>query len=226
MQTAIIPTKYGYSAVVLPETVTEEGWNLEIPAVNIPPDLLVQLKSQITQDLADYCHSLSDWVGQFWVALIWAAWGITALAVSSMWKYGLQTALLYGWIRVLFFGDGVWALIGYLSHLRGLKRAAWLRKNLTKGEWVVKHTLGLPVHLHMCRNATETDTIEYAINWFPEAKRYYERMEEKRENWVMRYVPLGILGFFKRLMMGPKIVLPRMVYELGELECTDSAIPF
>jgi hypothetical protein len=228
MRVGIVPTKAGYSAVVLPKTVTESGWELEVPAVALSPDLLLQLKAQITQDLAEYCEEMSTWMGQFWISLLWAAWGLLALGVSSMWKFGLRTALLYGWIRVLFFGDGVWALSKYLCHLKGLRRAQWLRKHLAGGDnwWVMSRRLDFPVREHLPRHASETDVIEYAQEWFPEVDVYYSRMQEKQAPWVFRYIPLGFLGFIKRLAIGPKIVLPRMVYELGLLQVTEDVRAF
>lgn len=217
MRVVVIPTKFGYSAVALPPL--DGKWIIASPRT-LPPDLLVQLRAQISHKLAQYCWELSPWTNIWSIALLWAAWGGLALGLSSLWNYGLRTALLYGWIRLLFFGNGVWLLSQTVSHWRGLKRARLIRNHLLDGDWELDAGLYIPKdtdEMLAGTSPTERQFIEFMITQFPHLALWYEQLLKVEKPLVFRYWPLGFTGFLRQMLIGPIIPVPPLCFEMGLL---------
>lgn len=216
MQLAVIPTKFGHSAVVLGPF--DGTWEISSHDP-LPEDLLIQLKGQISHKLAQYCWEISPWTNVWLIALLWAAWGGLALGLSSLWDYGLRTALPYGWIRLLFFGNGVWLLCHVIYHWRGLRRARLIRNHLLDGDWIDGY-LYIPKTNSEPGNpdATERRLVELAIRVYPHLAPWYEQLLKVEKPLVFRYWPLGMGGFLRQMLLGPEIPVPSLIFEMGLLE--------
>jgi len=216
MQVAIIPTKFSFVAVALGPF--DGTWKVA-SSKPLPEDLLVQLKGQISHKLAQYCWETSPWSGIWGIALLWAAWGALALGLSNLWDYGLRTALLYGWIRILFFGNGIWLLCHTIYHWRGLKHARLIRNHLLDGEWVIggpriPKTDEMFAGLH----PTERQFVKFMIVEFPRLAPWYEQLLKVEKPKVFRYFPLGAAGFLRQMLLGPEIPVPSLIFEVGLLD--------
>lgn len=222
MRVAVLPVKHGYSAVALGSF--DGKWEIG-SAKPMPEDLLIQLKGQISHRLAQYCWELAPWTGIWMVALMWAAWGGLSLGLSSLWDYGLRTTLLYGWIRLLFFGNGIWLLCQTVYHWRGLKRARLIRNHLLDGDWEVdEEQPRIPdPHTYVVRPAlpdtpSEKEYIEFMMKTWPYLLPWYEQLLRVEKPLLFRYYPLGFTGFLRQMLLGPTIPVPPLCFEMGALE--------
>ena len=215
MKIAVIPTQSGnYNAVALPPY--GGNWELSTP-VELSNDLLIQLKAQILQKLALYCYKFSGWKGQLPVLLPWALWGLTALALCSLWTLGLKYIILYMWIRLFFFFDGVWSLSRLLFHLKGIIKAKKIRGNAASSQLVVSIDDKMP-RSDGINQLSEREYIKNIMETYPQTKPYYEEMLRTEEPWVFSIFPLGLTGLLRRMFIGPKIPLPTLIFDLGKLE--------
>ena len=218
MRVAVLPTKFGYSATALGPF--DGTWQIAA-AKPMPEDLLVQLKGQISHKLAQYCWALAPWTGIWAVALIWAAWGTLSLGLSSLWDYGLRTALLYGWIRLLFFGNGAWLLSQTICHWRGLRRARLIRHHLLEGDWELDEELYIPPRSRVVFSTdtlSEKEHVELLMKAWPQLVPWYEQMLRVERPLIFRYYPLGFVGFLRQMLVGPIIPVPPLCFEMGTLE--------
>jgi len=217
MRIAVLPTKFGYSAIALGPF--DGTWEIASPKP-LSEDLLVQLKGQISHRLAEYCWYISPWSGIWSIAVLWAAWGGLALGLSNLWGYGFRTALLYGWIRLLFFGNGIWLLCQTLYHWRGLRRARLIRTHLLDGEWETDEGLYVPPEkaIGPARSLGEREFVQFMIGQFPHLAPWYEQLLRVEKPLVFRYWPLGVTGFLRQMLLGPEIPIPPLVFELGLLD--------
>jgi len=218
MRIAVLPTKYGYSAVALPPYGGD--WELFSP-MKLPHDLMIQLRGQILYRLAQYCSDLSVWTGQLPLAILWAGWGIWALAISSLWSYGTRYWILYGWIRFLFFGGGIWLLGKTLAHMRGLLRTRRIRETIVQGQWVITVDGAIQkeeVDNTMTEVCTEREYIQYVLANFPQLKPYYDEMLRVEEPWLFSAAPMGVGGLIKYLLTGVRVPMPALIFDLGELK--------
>ena len=218
MRVAVLPTRFGYTAVGLGPF--DGTWQIG-SAQPMPEDLLAQLRGQITHKLAQYCWELSPWTGIWAIALAWAAWGALSLGLSSLWDYGARTALLYGWIRLLFFGNGIWLLCQTIYHWRGLKRARLVRNHLLDGDWELDDDQYIPPdwQTHNLSAPTgEREYIEWMMKQWPHLSPWYEQLLRVEKPLLFRYYPLGFTGFLRQMLLGPTIPAPPLIFEMGQLE--------
>lgn len=213
MRIAVIPTKFGHTAVALGPYWGE--WELYSP-VDLPEDLKIQLRAQILHRLAQYCHEFSPWVGQIWTAVPWAIWGILAVVLSSLFQLGIKYIALYGWIRLLFFFDGVWILSQVLTHGLGSIRAQRIRKEATRGEWKYIQA-SWPAHISTI-GFSEREYLANTALQFPQAKPFIDEMLRTEPPWIFSAAPLGVVGYIKYLLMGIRVAKPILIFELGMLE--------
>jgi hypothetical protein len=219
MRVAILPTKFGYSAVALGPF--DGTWQIG-SAEPMPEDLLIQLRAQISHRLARYCWELSPWTGIWMIALLWAAWGGLSLGLSSLWDYGVRTALLYGWIRLLFFGNGMWLLCQAVSHWRGLRRARLIRNHLLDGDWEMDEGLYIPSHTQVVfptppDTLSEKGYVKFMMETWPALSPWYEQLLRVEKPLLFRYYPLGFFGFLRQMLVGPIIPVPPLCFEMGTL---------
>jgi hypothetical protein len=218
MQVAVLPVKSGYVAVSVGPF--DGTWKIDSPKP-LPEDLLIQLRAQIAQKLAQYCWEISPWMGIWFVVFLWAAWGGLALGISSLWDYGLRTALLYGWIRILFFGNGIMLLSQCLYHWRGSKRARLIRNHLLDRDWEVDAGLYIPRdtdEVFAGLSPTERQFVEFMIVEYPHLTLWYKQLLKVEKPLIFRYIPLGAVGFLRQMLLGPEIPVPPLVFDLGTLE--------
>lgn len=214
MRVGIVPTKYGYTAVGLPPY--DENMNIE-SVKYMSREMKIQLRGQILQELARYCHDFRSFQNRLGLTFLWALWSFAALATTSLWEAGLKYAVLYGWIRFFFFADGIWLLgqtLRQLRHLRQIKKIA----NTMHSFGMNEEDLRAPKLLALPEEVTEREFIQAAMEVYPEFEDYYNEMLRVEEPMVFRYWPLGLSGLAKRLFLGPKMVGPRLVFDLGKLE--------
>lgn len=216
MKIGVVPTKYGYSAVALPPY--DGDWRVS-SSVKIPHDLFIQLRGQILNRLAEYCHDLSGWTGQLPVAIPWAIMGILAIALCSLWKLGFKYIGLYMWVRFFFFFDGVWLLTKYITHWRGLRDAKQIREKIVRGQWVFVNT-DMPKQFidHADLTITEREYISEMMHRYPQTMPYYKEMLRVEEPWLFSAAPLGATGLIRFLLCGVRVPRPTLVFELGELK--------
>ena len=217
MRVGIVPTKYGYSAVCLPP-FDDGKWELSSPK-HVGDEHLLQLRSQIAHRIAEWCQQLSPWRYTLPVAIPWAAWGAVVLAMyyTTIYNIAPKYVLLYGWIRLFFFGDGIRVLTQTLYHLPGVLRARRVAKQLLTGEWEVIEGLALPSHTVIIPGETEEGYLQWHIPRYPDAALFYEAMLEKRPPAIFDWWPLGVVGWLKRFFLGPKFRFPPMIFEVGLL---------
>lgn len=223
MHIGICATKYGYSAVCL--GFFDDGkWKLSTP-VKISDEHLLQLRSQIAQRLAEWCQQLSPWRYTLPVAIPWAAWGAVVLGMyyTTIYNIAPKYIVLYGWIRLFFFGDGIRILTQTLYHLPGVLRARRVAKQLLTGNWETSGNLTLPLHTSTVRGLeSETEYILRQKDNYPDAAPFYDAMLEKRPPAVFDWYPLGMIGWLRNFFLGPRYRLPIMVFEMGLLEDKDA----
>lgn len=225
MKIGVIPTKYGYSAIALPPY--DGNWELSTP-VKLPYDVLVQLRGQILHKLALYCQSLSVW--QVWkIVLPWAAWG--GLAMYFRWARlldsGIKFLLLYGWVMLFFFADGIRLLAQLLCHTRGLIDAYRIREGAATGQWVSTREGFRGDNLmpsiedtayHVNPEASERGFIQTCQALYPVAKPYYDEMLREEPPFLFSAYPLGFFGYLHRMFVGPRYPRPGLIFELGDLQ--------
>lgn len=220
MKVGIVPTKYGYSAVAL-GPFDDGKWELETPK-HISDEHLLQLRSQIAQRIAEWCQQLSPWRYTLPVAIPWAAWGAVVLAMyyTTIYNIAPKYVLLYGWIRLFFFGDGIRVLTQTLYHLPGVLRARRVAKRLLTGNWDLPHNLTvlLPLRSPPVADETEEEYLRWLRGNYSHTAPYYDAMLEKRPPAIFDWWPLGAVGWLKRFFLGPKFRFPPMIFELGVLE--------
>lgn len=218
MQTGIVPTKHGYSAVAL-GPFDDGKWELHTPK-HISDEHLLQLRSQIAQRLAEWCQQLSPWRYTLPVAIPWAAWGLVVLGMyyTTLFNLAPKYIVLYGWIRLFFFGDGIRVLTQTLYHLPGVLKARRVAKRLLTGNWELSNALTLPTWDWYPIGETETEYLLRQILDFPDAAPFYDAMLEKRPPAIFDWYPLGMLGWLKNFFLGPRYRLPVMVFEMGVLD--------
>lgn len=214
MRVAVLPVKFGYTAVALPPF--DGTWKIAAPKL-LPKDLLIQLRGQIAHRLAGYCWELAPWTGISLIAFLWALWGGLALGLSSLWDYGFRTAVLYGWVRVFFFGSGIMLLCRCIYHWRGLRLARLIRNHLLDGEWELDNDLRIPTASTQPITLSEKEFVEYMMSGWPHLAPWYEQLLKIEKPLVFRYRPLGAAGYLQRLFLGPHIPVPPLVFEVGSL---------
>jgi len=214
MKIGIVPTLYGYSAVVLPPY--KGNWELLSP-VNLSSELKIQLRGQILAALAAFSHTMTPWTNMLRVALPWAIWGGTALYMRLVryMEMDLKFVILYGWIMFLFFGDGLFALGRFFYQLPNLLRARSIRKHVASGEWSVGEGR-MPTRPISRENDTEREYMDRVAKVYPQTRPYYEEMLTKEQPLAFRYWPLGLRELVVYLFVGPRIPPPHVVIELGE----------
>lgn len=216
MKVGIVPTKYGYSAVALPPYTGR--WDLETPVL-LTEGQLVKLRGQILHKLAIYCHSLTPWTGLLFTAFLWMVFGGIALYMrlsNYMNIGGIKMIALYGWIMFLFFGDGLWAFGRTVHQIRNLWHARKIRNTLAKGEWYANPvTWGGRID---ASEVSERDYIEHTKFGVPATEPYYKEMMRTEPPLAFSWIPLGLLGIVRFLLLGPRIPRPAVVVEMGRLE--------
>jgi hypothetical protein len=217
MQVGIVPNAHGgYTAVYL-----EDGdyGNLNLhcgPDYLLSSDLEAQIAGELRHSLLSYCWALRSWFGQWGVALAWAAASLVVLCTQRLWSYGAKTAMLYGWVYVLFFGDGVMALSRLLAHSGALRRARQIRKGLAQKArvWYRLHKRNPPP----C-NAGEGE-LEFVRGrlwhdqWYAP---YYAEMLAQRPRLLAGFLPNRLTLLLQALFVGQWAPRPRWSMELGEV---------
>lgn len=219
MRIGVVPSKYGYVAVCL-APFDDGKWELESP-VPISSEHLLQLRSQIAQRLAEWCQQLSPWHFTLPVAIPWAAWGLVVLAMyyTSLMSIAPKYIILYGWIRLFFFGDGLQVLTTTLYHLPGVLKTQKIARRLLTGNWELSGELILPYRTEAMPGESETIYILRQKLNYPDAAPFYEAMLEERPPAIFDWYPLGMAGWLRNFFLGPRYRLPPMVFEMGTLEC-------
>ncbi|MCK4816789.1 hypothetical protein KA005_13545 [bacterium] len=214
MRIGIVPTLYGYSAVVLPPY--KGNWELLSP-VNLSSELKIQLRGQILAALAAFSHSMTPWTNMLKVALPWAIWGGTALYMRLVryMEMDLKFVILYGWIMFLFFGDGLFALGRFIYQSPNLYRAWNIRRNIASENWAIVEN-EIPKRPTPLENETEREYIDRVADKYPETQPFYKEMVTKEQPLAFRYWPLGLRELVVYLFVGPRIPPPHVVLELGE----------
>jgi hypothetical protein len=214
MKIGIVGTQSGYSAVCL--SPYKGDFELLTP-VPLSEDMLLQLRAQILQRLAEYCSKFTIWEGQLLIAIPWAIWSILCLAVCSLWKLGMQFVLLYMWIRFLFFADGIWALSKILVHFKGLRDTQQIKESAAKAKWIFSPTK-MPSRAEIVVGETEREYIQRAIEEYPQTAPFYEEMLRKQPPEIFDRYPLGPLGILKMFLTVPRIRRPILIFDLGRLQ--------
>jgi len=217
MKIGIVPTKYGYSAVALPPY--DGDWELSTP-IELPHDVKVQLHGQILHKLAIYCQEFKPWMA--WKAVIpWAVWGGLAMYLrwSRLWKASPKFLLLYGWVMLFFFADGLRLLIQHLYHYKGLIDAYRIREGAALGKWV-STDVEMPRRIETDSTLNEQEYIEVVRKLCPQTEPYYAEMLREEEPFLFSVHPLGFIGFLRRMFLGPKIPRPGLICDLGTLDET------
>ncbi len=215
MKIGIVPTLYGYSAVVLPPY--KGDWELLSPT-NLSSELKIQLRGQILAALAAFSHTMTPWTNTLKVALPWAIWGGTALfmRLARYMEMGLKFVVLYGWIMIFFFGNGLFALGRFLYQLPNLFRARQIRHNVALGDWTISDVKMPDRMLLLLDDMTEKEYIEMVMSLYPQTKPFYEEMLTKEPPLAFRFWPLGLRELVVYLFVGPRIPPPHVVIELGD----------
>ena len=159
----------------------------------------------------------------------WAAWGGLAMYLRwlRLWTASPKFLLLYGWVMLFFFADGVRMLVQALFHWRGLIDAYQIREGAALGEWrstpegfrgdaLMPKQFG--DHEWTTLNFTEREYISEMMHRYPVAKPYYDEMLREEEPWLFSVIPLGFTGFLRRMFVGPKTPRPGLIFELGDLQ--------
>lgn len=222
MRIGVVPTKYGYSAVCL-GPFDDGKWELSSPKF-VSEEHLLQLRSQIAHRLAEWCQQLSLWRFTLPVAIPWAAWGLVVLAMyyTTLFNYAPKFIVLYGWIRLFFFGDGIRILTQTLYHLPGVLKAQKVAKRLLTGNWEFSEGYTCPTRLPVLQDETETEYILRRRRNYPDTAPFYDVMLEKRPPAIFDWFPLGVVGWLRNFFLGPHYRFPVMVFELGLLEHEDA----
>ena len=217
MKVGIVPTMYGYSAVVLPPY--KGDWELLSP-VHLTREMKIQLRGQILAALSSFSFSMLPWTNMLVVSLFWALWGGTSLylRLSRYAEIDIKMVILYGWIMFLFFGDGLFALGRFISQIPNLRRAKNIRDKATQGAWLVSD-VAMPERLASLQNETEKEYIARTSSFFPNTQAFYDEMLVKEPPLAFRMWPLGLLAIIRFLFIGIRIPRPHIIVELGTLEC-------
>jgi len=215
MRIGIVPTLYGYSAVVLPPY--KGNWELLSPT-NLSSELKIQLRGQILAALAAFSHNMTPWTNMLKVAIPWAIWGGAALYMRLVryMEMDLKFVILYGWIMFLFFGDGLFALGRFLYQIPNLLRARSIRKHIASGKWTTVESEMPQRPMLLLDDMTEKEYIEMVMNLYPQTEPFYEEMLTKEPPLAFRYWPLGLRELVVYLFVGPRIPPPHVVIELGD----------
>lgn len=218
MKVGVVPTKYGYSAVCL-GPFDDGKWEIA-SAKRISEEHLLQLRSQIAHKLAEWCRLFTPWRYALPIAIPWATWGAIVLGMYyvTMFNYGPKYIVLYGWIRLFFFGDGIRVLTQTLYHLPGVLKSRRVAKQLLTGTWEPLKGLTLLPRLSSTSGETETEYIWCGMKYCPDAIPFYEAMLEERPPAIFDWHPLGMVGWLRVFFLGPKFRFPVMVFEMGLLE--------
>lgn len=221
MKIGCVPTKYGYSAVALPGNYNGD-WELDTP-LQLPIDMLVQLRGQILHKLALYCHSIKPYACLKMV-IFWGAWSALAfgLGIFRLWTIAPKYLVLYGWIRIFFFGDGLFMLARSLCHLKALVDVRRIREGAALGEWI-STDVEMPLRTEGAANyqdrpRSEENYIKTMSAFYPVTAPYYDEMLREEPPWVFSAWPLGVIGWLRRMFVGPRTPRPVLVFELGELQ--------
>ncbi len=219
MKVGIVPNAYdGYSAVFQDDGEYEQ-LTIEVKDdLVLPPDLVVQITGELRHSLLGYCWQLREWFGQWKVALLWAAASGVVLATQKLWTYGSKTALLYGWIYVLFFGHGLMSLTRLLAHAGAMRRAGRIRKGLTEKMKVVYERHSYP-QIWWGRLPGESerefaDTMSVAGQWY---SPYYTEMATRQPRLAMGYLPNRLTLLWQMLFVGSWVPRPRWAMEIGRI---------
>ena len=217
MKVGIVPTLYGYSAVVLPPY--KGGWELLSP-LSLANELKIQLRGQILAALSSFSFSMLPWTNILVVSLFWALWGGTSLylRLSRYAEIDIKMVILYGWIMFLFFGDGLFALGRYINQIPNLRRAKNIRDKSARGAWLISD-VAMPKRFAPLKGETEKEYIARASDLFPNTRPFYEEMLVKEPPLAFRMWPLGLLAIIRFLFIGIRIPRPHVIVELGTLEC-------
>ena len=217
MRIGVVPTLYGYSAVVLPPY--KGGWELLSP-LSLAPDLKVQLRGQILAALSSFSFSMLPWTKMLGVSLFWALWGGTALflRLSRYAAIDLKMVVLYGWIMFLFFGDGLFALGRFITQIPNLRRAKDIQDKVAKESWLISE-IKMPERPQALENETELAYINRVSELHPITQPFYEEMLIKEPPMAFRMWPLGLLAIIRFLFIGIRIPRPHIIVELGDFKC-------
>ena len=216
MEIGIVPTKYGYAAVAAHQSLFD-GEELTIHSpVPLPDDLKVQLLGQFSDEAARYLWAVGRWEHIGLTALVWAALGVAAIAVSSLWAYGWQLIVLYGWVRLWFLGDGIWLLLQFLARIPHRRRAQRLRR-LCRAHPRVMIQPRWP-RLDAVNSAlAEVECLRDLSERFPALAPFYAQMLRIEPPALLERQPLSAGGRIRNLLLGYPLRLPRMIWYVGEL---------
>jgi hypothetical protein len=215
MKVGLVPNACnGYSAVLLDDgDYGEIDFDCHLKH-GLEPGLQAQVVGELRHCLLSFCWRLRAWYGQWATILAWAAVSAVVLGTQKLWSYGAKTAVMYGWIYWLFFGDGLMALSQLLCHAGALRRAKAIRKGLSKAT-EVRYSVFFdrPPAREAGESEAEFTTARAAGDewWAP----YYAEMSAKRPRSLAGFLPNRLTLLLQILFVGPLVPRPRFAMEIG-----------
>jgi len=215
VEIGIVPTKVGYAAVGLRETLGKSKKLIIRAPFLVSEDLKTRILGRFYREVADYLWDVGKWEGIGFVALLWAVVGIITLACNRLFTYGTKFVLLYLWVRIWFLADGVFLFLPYIFKVSHRLRARRVRKILD----------GMDVDIELVDWPTleignqELDEGEYIADMmerFPNSLgKYYNQMLQIDPPWLMDQYPFTVLSRVRNWVLGAPIRLPQMIYFVG-----------
>lgn len=210
----IVPTKNGYAAVGLRKTLGKRKTLTIRAPFEISEELKIRILGQLSREIAEYLDEVGKWEGIGWGAFFWALAGGIVLVADRIWQYSLRIAVLYGWVRIWFLGDGFLIFLPYLMKFRHRLKAKKIRRFYENADAVILcQETNWPTLIESSKG--EIDFIKGMIKKWSELSPYYEQMLEVDPPWIFDAVPFTLWGRIRNWILGPPIRLPRMIYFVG-----------